>query len=192
MLQALNDLEDDLAQSDTGSEWRHHLQLNAIARLLTECDEPLDDAARLRAQGIADVFEEVAKDETYKSISQLWGFSVLNIGLHVLATDPIVCQRHRVSSAANALSQAFDAWQSADRWRTYLRLESLVTMGDAPADLNERIQEIETLVAKYDRIQAEPKYEVIHKQPAFGATHTALRGYLNDLRSIAIEPMPGM
>ncbi len=190
MLKAVNDLEDELAQSDTGTEWIHHLQLTSIARTLAECDESLNEPARLRMQGFADVFEEVARDEAFKSVSQLWGFNVLNIGLHVMATDPVVCQRHRVSSAANALSHSFDAWQSADRWQTYLRLESLVSMDDTPPDLNVRIQEIETLVAKFDRIQAEERYKMIHEQPTFRATHIALRSYLNDLRNIITEPGP--
>ena len=194
MATALNDLEGDLTQSDTGSEWIDHLQLAAIGKILSECDEPLDDSARLRLQAVADIFEEVAQDEAFKSVSQLWGFNMLNIGLHVMATDPVVSQRHRVSSAANALSRAFETWQSADRWQTYLRLETLVTMDDAPDDLLVRIQEVDVIVTKFDRIQAEAQYQMIHELPAFRATHLALRAYLNDLRGIAAElqPMPEM
>ncbi len=193
MVTALNDLEGDLSQSDTGAEWIDHLQLASIGNILTECDEPLDDSARLRVQAVADIFEEVAQEEEFKSISQLWGFNVLNVGLHVMATDPVVCQRHRVSSAAKALSHAFETWQSSDRWRTYLRLESLVTMDDAPEDLLVRIQEVDVIVTKFDRVQAEAQYQMIHELPAYRVTHMALRAYLNDLRSIAaeLEPMPG-
>ena len=193
MVTALNDLEGDLSQSDTGTEWIDHLQLASIGNILTECDEPLDDSARLRVQAVADIFEEVAQEEEFKSISQLWGFNVLNVGLHVMATDPVVCQRHRVSSAAKALSHVFETWQSSDRWRTYLRLESLVTMDDAPEDLLVRIQEVDVIVTKFDRVQAEAQYQMIHELPAYRVTHLALRAYLNDLRTIAaeLEPMPG-
>ena len=190
MLIALNDLEGDLTQSDTGAEWVDHLQLASISKILTERDEPLDDAARLQLQAIADIFEEVAQDEEFKSVSQLWGFNVVNVSLHVMATDPVVCQRHRVSSAANALSQVFKSWQSADRWQTYLRLETLATMDDAPEDLIVRIQEVDVIATKFDRIQAEAQYQMIHELPAFRATHLALRSYLNDLRNIATELEP--
>ena len=187
MLTAINDLEGDLTQSDTGTEWIDHLQLASISKSLTERDEPLDDAGRLELQAIADIFEDVAQEEEFKSVSQLWGFNVLNVGLHVMATDPVVCQRHRVSSAATALSQAFKTWQSSDRWQTYLRLETLTNMDDAPEDLIVRIQEVDVITTKFDRIQAESQYSMIHELPAFQATHAALRAYLNDLRNIAAE-----
>jgi hypothetical protein len=56
-------------------------------------------------------------------------------------------------------------------------------MDDAPPALHVRIQEIETLVAKYDRIQADERYKVIYDQPAFRATHAALRDYLSGLQN---------
>lgn len=187
MLTALNDLEGDLKESDTGDEWIDHLQLASIGKMLTERDEPLDDGGRLQIQAIADIFEDVAQEEEFKSISQLWGFNVLNVGLHVMATDPVVCQRHRVSSGATALSQAFKTWQSSDRWQSYLRLETLMNMDDAPEDLIVRIQEVDVITTKFDRIQADAQFQMIHELPAFQATHLALRAYLNDLRSIAAE-----
>jgi hypothetical protein len=188
LLQALNALEDDFARSPNGDEWSRQLQLATAAKLIGEGDTPTEPVTRTRLRSIVELFDEVAANPEYRPVSELLSFRSLQAGLREFASEPIGQARNRLSRAADRLSQQLKTWPNGDRWKDYLQLPWLVgSEEEERLEMPERLVRFEKLLAKFDRVKADDQFRVVSQEQTFGATHTALRGFVRELQFV-VQP----
>ncbi len=190
LLHAINSLDDDLTRVATGSQWKQHLQLAGLSEALTEVDGPLDATGRERFRKHGEIFEGVAQDPAYRSISGLWGFGTSRVGLREFSEEPIIQIRRAVAMNAGWLSKALDEVSTGTQWKTHLRLETLMARDEQGISAAEALDRFDPVLAKFDRVQADPQYESVNELSGFQATHSALSDFVRELRLATAPPAP--
>lgn len=188
LLQALNALEEDFARSPNGADWSRHLQLVTIAKLVTEGDDRPDATLRARLRSVVQLFDEVAANADYKTVSDLTSFRVLHMGLHEFAAEEIDRSRRQLSHAASNLSKSLEAWSSGQRWRDYLQTDWMIgTDEEMQIDLETRLVRFEKLLDKFDRLKSDDQFQIITQSPEFGRAHEALHRFTGHLQQLVAE-----
>lgn len=188
LLQALNALEEDFARSPNGDDWSRHLQLETIAKLITEGEQAPDATTRARLRSIVQLFDGVAANMDYRAVSELTSFNVLHAGLHEFSAEEIDRSRRQVSITASVLSKSLDAWTSGERWREYLQLSWLIgTDEEMQIDLEARLVRFEKLFDKFNRVQSDDQFQIVTQPGEFGRAHEALRDFVGRLRNLVAE-----
>lgn len=190
LLHAINSLDDDLTRIATGSQWKQHLQLAGLSEALTEVDGPLDATGRERFRKHAEVFDSVAQDPAYRSIAGLWGFGTLRVGLREFSEELVIQIRRAVAMNAGWLFKALDEVSTGTQWKTHLRLEMLMARDEPGISAAEALDRFDPVLAKFDRVQADPQYESVNELPGFQATHSALSDFVRELRLAIAPPAP--
>ena len=188
LLHAINSLDNDLTRVGTGSQWKKHLQLAGLSESLTEVNGPLDAPDREKFRKHAEVFDGVAQDPAFRSISGLWGFGTLRVGLREFAEEPIVKIRRAIAINAGWLSKALDEVATGAQWKTHLRLEALMARDDQVSSAAEALDRFEPVLTKFDKVQADPQFESVSEMQGFQATHAALSDFVQELRLAAAPP----
>ncbi len=188
LLQALNALEEDFARSPNGEDWSRHLQLATVAKLVTDGEDRPDATLRARLRSVVQLFDEVAANADYKTVSELTSFRVLHVGLHEFAAEDIDRSRRQLSTSASNLSKGLESWSSGQRWRDYLQLSWMIgTDEEMQIDLDARLVRFEKLLDKFDRVKSDDQFEIVTQPREFQLAHVALRRFVGDLRRLVDE-----
>ncbi len=190
LVQNANQLRDELLAAENGESWVRYLQLSAVASVVGEGDEPPNAETRQQISGIADLFDETVRNPTFQDVTQSQSFRTLHLSLREFSTEPVVHLRRLLTTSAQELSQKLNDWENGDRWRTYLQLDSLLSLDDSLVDADQRLAELDVLQAKLERVQTGVAFETVRSEEAFQHTRLALQWYVGELRRVLSGNIP--
>ncbi|MDH3719491.1 MAG: hypothetical protein OES79_15325, partial [Planctomycetota bacterium] len=184
---ALVSLEEDLDSLRGGEGWKKYLHLRSLLRLIaSQPDNFPVQSDRVKLQTIADQYDEVQRNETYRTISQLWGFQMLRNGLRAYAAEPNERDRQLVRAHAARLQRSLNSVQRGSGWIDYFQLDDLVKLAQSKEDPSPAARKILSgMSERLDEVAKNPDYRKISQMNGFEATRLAVQQLATSRQQLA-------
>ena len=173
-------LEQELAQQKTGSQWLEYLR---VERLKQIADEEANDAPTSEQADelvvMLERYNQTAEDQRYVSITDQWGYATVHRALAEFLVNPASRYRRQLVMNSEDLDRALEKFKTGAGWQHHLMLPAELFLDPVEADKNPPDPEaMRKALQRFDEVAKNRDYRVVNELPAFKATHDSLARYL--------------
>ncbi len=187
----------DLDQFSTGSDWKSHLKTSDMAALLTTAgDAPPAEDVRRQLQETLGRYHAARQTSEAQPVTSLTSFQLLEALLDEYVLPPDVRLRRQLFLAAGKLDRSLERFTTGSDWRHYLALSPGMALSQANIDepqSSQSMAELNKAKEQFDAASQSSDYRTITALPDFAITHQRLADYLRQAptpRSRSKEELP--
>jgi hypothetical protein len=185
-------LDADLNQFPSGSEWKTRLKTADVAALLPwQVDAPPTEDARQQLQEILQTQNAQNGSAEFSRVANLVSFKVLQAALSEYVIPPDQRPRRQLLFAARDLNRSLQRFDTGDTWQRYLRVAPGLALSEEKTDSPPSVPSPDDLtlaLAHFDSVLQNPDFRVISSLPAFQTTRQRLAAFLGQPGTPQAQP----